>query len=141
MRKLKIVKRVEDYITSYMETDSFLNKSETIIFFILLFLVEFGVVVLSALIPHLPWVVGFYVVISFILSVFIIDRLDDIEPNILYGFYVFLVPHLFLIVGVDKFINLFIPYRGKDILILRRYKLKMIKRRIRINKLKFWRRM
>ena len=50
----------------------------------------------------------------------------------------FSTPYLLLIMLSSKIIDKFVPYRGNDPMKLRAYKVKILIRKTRINKLKFW---
>jgi hypothetical protein len=124
--------RIDDFFMKSMDY----SKKEGIVAFIIyvcIILLFFGSLYFISL---MMFKIG---VVYFILSIILILSLTEIDNKAInYIVIIYLLPYIYLLMGLDKVFIKFIPYRGVNPMMIRKYKLRTLKRKMIRNKLKFW---
>ena len=132
---MNIFKRTEEKIDDFFMKSMDYDKKEGIIFssifFFLILLPLIIGLIFSALLAKISII---YLLISFVLCLILIDADDWVG----YIIVIFLLPYIFLLMRIDKIFLKFIPYKGDDPMLIRSYKVRYLKRKAKINRLKFW---
>lgn len=133
---MNLYKKIENNIKEFFLSSFEYTKKESMIFLIIFLLMIIGTIFIIGILSDLLLKISLmYILISIALIIRLSDVINDLIEYIII---VYLLPYIFLIMLIDKNLKKFVPYKGNDLMQIRLYKLKLIKRKVRINKLKFW---
>lgn len=114
------------------------NKKENIMLvaiWVIFIMMSFSVPLLFSVLVTKISIVYFMICMS--LALILVDDGTKLKDEITI---VFCIPYLLLFMLSDTILKRFVPYRGKDKMKIRAYKIKVLTRKVKINKLKFWKR-
>jgi len=133
---MKFFKKIEKKIKDFFNESMDYNKKEGILFIVIFFIMIILTIGISGIFSKLLLQMGIiYVLFSFAIILYLIDVDDFIVEYIIL---VLLLPYICLIMLIDNIFKKFVPYRGDNPMLIRSYKIRYLKRKSRINKIKFW---
>ena len=134
--EMKFFKKIEKKIKDFFNESMDYNKKEGILFIVIFFIMIILTIGISGIFSKLLLQMGIiYVLFSFAIILYLIDVDDFIVEYIIL---VLLLPYICLIMLIDNIFKKFVPYRGDNPMLIRSYKIRYLKRKARINKIKFW---
>jgi len=133
-----MIKKIENKIEDFFMKSMDYSKNEGILALVIFLLcIIIGVSLLFLFSTVIGKIGTVYVLLSIFFTIYLTEAYND---TIEYTITIFLLPYIILLMVIDKIFLQFIPYRGNDPLLIRKYKLRTLKRMIIKNKLKFWKR-
>lgn len=129
-------KHIKKKIDDFMDSTYDFNRNETIAIISLFVLFIAISIVLPLLISTTASKVSF-LYLSFVFTSFIMAANNETEWMFTVSGYL-AVPYIFMVMLSVTIVRYFVPYKGDDPMKLRYYKLQTLKRKAKINKLKFW---
>lgn len=134
---LKIIKYIEHKIDQFFEKSPMdYNKRESILFIVLFVTIIIGSIIMFYFISFFIFkITVVYFVLSFVLTL----KMCDIDNKpIIKLICTYLLPYIFLLIFMDNIFSKFLPYRGENLILIRKYKLRTIKRKVYVKKITFW---
>ena len=130
---MKLIKNIEKKIDDFFMKSMDYNQKEGIVFIVIFFFLIILTVGISAIFSTLLAKIGIvYVMLSFVVCMSLLEKNNKI---IEYMIIVFLLPYILLLMFIDKMFLKVVPYRGDDPMLIRSFKMKKLKKKIRRKKI------